>query len=154
MQFKNISAFLLLTAATCVHAKSNLLDSYDAIKKHLLDGGKISIIVNNKTDCKLVSQYGPIPFSPNTYGMDVASFVIKAKNGDIELSSSTDLNGPNPEKNIPPNFHNLNMRISPQGTITIEETGNSLVDYSTVVAFTTACVIENNHQVGVKFIPH
>lgn len=155
MQFKTISTALFLGLSFSIHATAaNYLDSYTAIKNHLLKGGKMTMIVNNKTDCILKSQSGPIPFSPNTYSVDVRNFVIKAQNGNIELSTSTDFNAPAPEKNIPPNYHNLGIVISPQGKILIEETGISLIDYSVAISFLTACDIGNEHLTGVKFIAY
>lgn len=82
MKFKFIYAFMLLTIASSAYANSKkYLDSYEAIKNHLLKGGGIEIIVDNKTDCKLLSQSGPIPFSPNTYSFNVKEFSLKAKDG-------------------------------------------------------------------------
>jgi hypothetical protein len=55
---------------------------------------------------------------------------------------------------MPPSYHNVDMYISPQGEITVEERGISVLDYKVVVSIVTSCVIGDENHVGAKFIPY
>lgn len=154
MKLKIFSFALLSIAASAYTAPIKYLDSYQAIKDHLLRGGEIKIIVNNQTDCKLVSQTGPIPFSPNTYSINAEQFILNAKNGNIIIPIYPDFNSPEPKRNLPPLYHTLDMMISPKGEVTLEEKGTSLIDYQVVASFSTSCTIGNEAHSGVKFIPY
>lgn len=155
MKSKSIYVFFLLSVAFSTYATSTkYLDSYEAIKNHLLKGGEIKVIIDSKNDCKLVSQSGPVPYSPNTYSINAKQFILKAKNGNIEIPIYFDFNSAETDLNVPPNYHTIDMSISPQGQIKVEEKGISLLDYKVAVSFVTACVIGNENQVGAKFIPY
>ena len=145
---------LLSIASSAFATSTKYLGSYEAIKNHLLKGGEIKIIVDDKTDCKLISKSGPIPYSPNTWSINAKQFILKAKTGNIQIPVYPDFNPADSRYNMPPNYHTLDVIISPQGEITVEEQGISLIDYKVAMSIVTSCVIGDETHVGAKFIPY
>jgi|SRR5579862_1805444 len=155
MKFKSIYVFLSLSIASSAYAASTqYLDSYEAIKNHLLKGGEIKIIVDDKTDCKLISHSGPIPYSPNTWSINAKQFILKATTGNIQIPVYPDFNPPDSKFHMPPNYHMLDILITPQGEVTVEEQAVSLLDYKIAMSIVTSCVIGNETHAGAKFIPY
>ncbi len=154
MKFKFIYAFMLLSIASSAYATQKYLESYESIKNHLLKGGEIKVIIDSKTDCKLISQSGPIPYSPNTYSINAKEFILQAKTGNIQIPVYADFNAPVSTLHMPPHYLTQDVIISPQGEITVKEQGISLIDYKVAMSIVTSCVIGDENHVGAKFIPY
>ncbi|MHB1948922.1 MAG: hypothetical protein ACYCQI_12520 [Gammaproteobacteria bacterium] len=153
MKFRLINAFMLLSIASSAYATSiKYLDSYESIKNHLLKGGEIKVIIDSKTDCKLISQSGPIPYSPNTYSINAKEFIIQAKTGNIQIPVYADFNPSVSTLHMPPHYLTQDVIVSPQGEITVKEQGISLIDYNVAMSIVTSCVIGDENHVGAKFI--